>query len=329
MQLVIDTQGASLRARSGSFLVSTKEKSRRIAPARITGILVMADCSISAQAIDLAVEAGVPILFFDAMGQPSARIWSARLTSHPEVRRKQTLFELDRKAAGKWAASLYRLKAQSQIDVLRANAAPDNLTARMEGLMGQLADDHLPADGAFEPYLMQVEAQVARIYWKTLGSSLSAAYRFENRSRRPAEDMFNAALNYLYGMLYNVVEGAVFAAGLDPYLGIVHADEYNKPVLAFDIIEPFRAWVDELLVSICREERLEASHFDVQTESKAEGLRLNKSGKRLLVPAFEQAMHARKSWQGEEAMARNHIFQYCGEFAQFLKNYTPNVRIGD
>ena len=41
-------------------------------------------------------------------------------------------------------------------------------------------------------------------------------------------------------MLYAVVEGGLFASGLDPHLGILHADEYNKPTLAFDMIEPFR-----------------------------------------------------------------------------------------
>ena len=242
------------------------------------------------------------------------------------MRRKQTLFELDRKAAGAWAAALFRLKAQSQVDLLKVNQIPETVILEMQILLPQLAAEALPTDGLFEPYLMQVEAQIARIYWQSLGGLVPEAFHFENRSRRPAEDMFNAALNYLYGMLYNVVEGAVFAAGMDPYLGIVHADEYNKPTLAFDFIEPFRVWADELLVQLCREERLEAGHFDVLAEGK-EGLRLNKNGKRLLVPAFELAMHTRRTWQGRDAMSRNHIFQYCGEFALFLKNYQPIVRV--
>lgn len=41
-------------------------------------------------------------------------------------------------------------------------------------------------------------------------------------------------------MLYSVVEAGLFTAGLDPYLGILHADAHKKPTLSFDLIEPFR-----------------------------------------------------------------------------------------
>lgn len=58
-------------------------------------------------------------------------------------------------------------------------------------------------------------------------------------------------LNYYYGMLYTIVEGALFAAELDPHLGILHIDTHNKPVLAFDLIEIFRPWVDALLIETC------------------------------------------------------------------------------
>lgn len=62
-------------------------------------------------------------------------------------------------------------------------------------------------------------------------------------------------------MLYGVVESAIFASGLDPYLGILHADEYKKPTFAFDLIEPFRPWVDALIAQLCREGLLEGKHF--------------------------------------------------------------------
>ena len=62
-------------------------------------------------------------------------------------------------------------------------------------------------------------------------------------------------------MLYGVVESAIFASGLDPYLGILHADEYKEPTFAFDLIEPFRPWVDALIAQLCREGLLEGKHF--------------------------------------------------------------------
>ncbi|MFO7558792.1 MAG: CRISPR-associated endonuclease Cas1 [Desulfobacterales bacterium] len=53
-------------------------------------------------------------------------------------------------------------------------------------------------------------------------------YQFSGRSRRPAKDPFNAVLNYCYGMLYSRVEKACILSGLDPFVGFLHTDNYNK-----------------------------------------------------------------------------------------------------
>ena len=64
-------------------------------------------------------------------------------------------------------------------------------------------------------------------------------YAFESRSRNPA-DPFNCMLNYSYGILYSNVEKACIIAGLDPYIGIMHTDNYNKKALVYDIVEMYR-----------------------------------------------------------------------------------------
>jgi CRISPR-associated protein Cas1 len=69
---------------------------------------------------------------------------------------------------------------------------------------------------------------------------MPAEYQFAGRSRQPAHDSFNAMLNYGYGVLYSLVERAAILAGLDPFVGFLHTDNYNKRSLVFDMIEPFR-----------------------------------------------------------------------------------------
>ena len=51
------------------------------------------------------------------------------------------------------------------------------------------------------------------------------AYRFEGRSRQPAQDGCNTMLNYSYGVLYSLVERACICAGLDPFVGFLHTDK--------------------------------------------------------------------------------------------------------
>ena len=77
-------------------------------------------------------------------------------------------------------------------------------------------------------------------YFEALSSILPEKYKFKSRSRNPAKDEFNAMLNYGYGVLYSMVEKACIIAGLDPYIGFLHTDNYNKKSLVFDVIELFR-----------------------------------------------------------------------------------------
>jgi CRISP-associated protein Cas1 len=66
------------------------------------------------------------------------------------------------------------------------------------------------------PHFLGIEGSIARGSRKIIEAVLENPTLFDGRNRRPATDSFNAALNYAYGMLYNVVEQACFATGLDP-----------------------------------------------------------------------------------------------------------------
>lgn len=147
-------------------------------------------------------------------------------------------------------------------------------------------------------------------------------YRFSGRSRRPARDAFNGALNYLYGMTYNLVESAVFAAGLDPFIGYLHTENYLKTSLVFDLIEPIRPLVDGLLVEMCQRKFLKEAHFDVNSSG---GYRLSKAGKKLLIPTFNEYLRERIVFNGLKRTFRDHVYFYCHQFAKNLKKMTNDV----
>ena len=127
--------------------------------------------------------------------------------------------------------------------------------------------------------IMGIEGNMAKIYWRAIAECLPAPYAFSKRSRRPAEDLFNASLNYLYGMLYNTVHSACLAAGLESSVGILHQDSVNKPTLVFDMIEPFRPWADQLLIELCLSQKISEGSLE---EVKG-GVRLNRSGRKVII----------------------------------------------
>lgn len=60
----------------------------------------------------------------------------------------------------------------------------------------------------------------------------------------------NAILNYLYSILVAEARIALLAVGLDPGLGIVHADQKNRDSFACDVMESIRPDVDAYVLEL-------------------------------------------------------------------------------
>ncbi len=322
MQLVLDTPGLQLLKKNGIFFVQGEKSSRSISPAKLSSIAVTANVLLAAEAVRLAVQHQLPILFFDRIGKATARLWSPYFESIATLRRGQVRFAESPDATA-WMMELFQLKTEGQLDNLRY------LAARQGALRVALAPtikDVKRYSRRFDDFreklpeecrsaVMGNEGAIAALYWRAVGNGLPRRYQFQQRSRRPAKDITNAALNYLYGMLYSVVEGGLFAAGLDPHLGILHADEYNKPTLTYDLIEPFRPWVDRLLITACLEKKLEPGFF---TQNQ-HGLFLNKNGKAFIIPLFNDFLRTTTHFLGQEAVVRNQIYFLCARLAQRIR----------
>lgn len=102
-----------------------------------------------------------------------------------------------------------------------------------------------------------MEARAAVYYWKTIFPD--DPYFIRDREDEGA----NALLNYGYAILRAVVARALVGAGLLPTLGIHHHNRYNAYCLADDIMEPYRPYVDKLVVEMLNdgaEDRLNATN---------------------------------------------------------------------
>ncbi len=109
--------------------------------------------------------------------------------------------------------------------------------------------------------------------------------RFHARTRRPARDPVNAALNFCYGLLLADVIRAVVACGLDPHAGFLHSSERNKPALALDLCEEFRAPVaDSVVIHSFNNGEIKSRDFS----DAAGSTRLRDEGRAALIKAYER-----------------------------------------
>jgi CRISPR-associated protein Cas1 len=300
MHLHINTYGTYVHVKDETFEIRQKNEQgvvekKQFAAHKVTGIVMTTGSALSTDAIRLAMQHNVDLLFVEHDGDPIARIWHSKLGSTTKIRKSQ--LEASLAAEGlRWVKSWLLAKLGNQVDFIKdlkkhrpqhADFLNDKIM-RIEALAVSIQRQEAATVAAVADTLRGLEGTAGRLYFETLSYVLPSDYRFSGRSRRPAADAFNAFLNYAYGILYSRVEKALMVAGVDPYLGFLHRDDYNQLSMVFDFIEPYRAWADETVFRLFSGKKVNQAH----TAPLAQGVMLNAEGKALLVEAFGRFLDA-------------------------------------
>ena len=320
MQLVLNTWGSSLHKRENCFLVKKEDETFEVSAKKVESILITTGAFLSTDAIKLSMDNNIDIVFLDQFGNPYSRVWHSKLGSTTLIRRRQ--LEIANEDGGldlakEWATS----KLDNQIGFLGRlkNSRPNKekklaeyisrlveLKAKLEKLTGSVDEKRAT--------MMGLEGVAGRFYFEALSYIMPDRFKFEGRSRSPAKNEFNCLLNYGYGVLYSMVEKACIIAGLDPYVGFVHTDNYNKKSLVFDLIEPFRVLVDETVVYLFSKRQVKKEYFD----KIRNGLTLNQDGKAVLIEALNKTLEKSVRYKGRNIKNKNIIQFECHRIANGL-----------
>jgi CRISPR-associated endonuclease Cas1 len=190
-----------------------------------------------------------------------------RGTDQPDLRRAQALVcsGVMQNAADAITCEILRVKLRGQAEVARLLGFEEP-SAAISGLAEEVAREN---DGA---RALSLEAEAAWSYWNlwermpvrfarrnphrlgpngrwrpgrpdpwlTFGSRTSLLSTKPSRATTPG----NALLNYLYAILESEMTIALLAQGLDPGIGMVHADIDGRASLALDAMEAIRPHVE-------------------------------------------------------------------------------------
>lgn len=292
MQLVINTFGASLRRKGDRFMVRAGSNQLAVSAQKVRSILITTAVHLSSDAIVLAIAHNIDIVFLEKNGTPIARIWPPRMGSTAAIRRRQ--LEVAEGTEGlviarEWVSAKLRNQAEF-LEELRERRP--NLREVFNGHIATIRSSLVQlsgVEGALNEQrgrILGLEGSAGRAYFACLGGLVPEAYRFEGRSRQPARDGFNAMLNYSYGVMYSIVDRACICAGLDPFLGFLHTDNYNKPSLVFDLIEPFRILAERATVLLFTGRRVRSEFF----EEVPGGVALSKDGRAEFLPYYHERL---------------------------------------
>jgi len=102
--------------------------------------------------------------------------------------------------------------------------------------------------------------------------AIAAAYYFQHLfdidgfSRNQKGIAPNNLLNYGYAILRAITARALVSSGMLPAVGIFHSNKYNAYCLADDIMEPYRPYVDQIVLEITTSG---AGYEEISTDLKA------------------------------------------------------------
>lgn len=155
------------------------------------------------------------------------------------------------------------------------------------------------------------EGRAAAYYWRNLFPEIPEFTR--DREGIPPNNL----LNYGYAILRAVIARSLVSSGLLPTLGIHHHNRYNAYCLADDIMEPYRPYVDQLVIKLIKSG---AECSEITREIKQELLQIPtievEIGKRrspLMIAATQTSSSLYKCFAGELRRVAYPVLEFKAE----------------
>lgn len=275
---------------------------------------------LTTDVIKLAVENNIDIVIVDDFGNPYGRFWPSKFGSTANIRRKQLeIFGTKKGIEVAKEILIEKIKncAEHLEDLkIKREAKKEYLDEKIKEMKKYIYQIKMVEGDVNEKRgtLMGYEGNAGKIYYQALAELMPKEFKFEKRSMHPAEDEFNAMLNYAFGILYSKVEKACIIAGLDPYIGIIHTDHYGKKSLVFDIIEGYRHLASRTVFSLFTQKRVQRYFFIKEGTS----VTLSSEGKKIVVESFYNRLEKKVRYKNRNVSNLDKLQFECHELANFL-----------
>jgi CRISPR-associated endonuclease Cas1 len=190
---------------------------------------------------------------------PALRRAQARAASN-DVGLSVTQYLLDEKLSGQTAV-LARIPgsgdAVETIGMLRKELAAADSQERLRLVESAAAAEYWGAWRKVSARFVSVDESKVPEHWRSFGRRASALTGNPRVATNPA----NAILNYCFALLEAECRIACAAVGLDPGIGVLHADQRNRDSLALDLMEAVRPGVEGFVLQMLGRQTLRSKDF--------------------------------------------------------------------
>jgi len=268
--LYLCSQKTKLRFMDNHFVLTTFEDEygrsyevKRVSGRQIDSVLAFGIIAITREALTYCMSNGITVSYFSSNGK---YIGSS-------VSNEAKCSELKLCQYARYFNDVHRLylakmivmgKIRNQIATLKYfSHNRDNAAEQVDQVISQM-EMHMKRIGSAESVreLDGIEGVSASLYFGIWRRFLPRELGFVRRIKHPATDPVNAMLSLGYTLLTNLIRGIAVARGLEPSIGYLHEQHSNRPSLACDLIEEFRApIVDRFVVRGCNLQQFRPEMF--------------------------------------------------------------------
>lgn len=132
--------------------------------------------------------------------------------------------------------------------------------------------------------LMGLEGRVRERYYKGFEEILGGEYEFENRVKRPPNNIVNCLISFGNSMLYTTTLSELYRTQLNPTVSFLHEPGTKRFSLSLDLSEVFKPiLVDRLIFRLLNKGMLKPEHF----EEKLNYCYLKENGRKIFVKEYD------------------------------------------
>ena len=264
----IDKKGANLQVKNKILRVDEQK-----IPLRLIDTLVLAS-SAHIQSRDLVklTAEGITILMLSSRGDDIAIVHSA---TSPNAQLKLAQYQAQHLSL-EIAQRLISQKIQLHTIQLNKHDIELDISDTLQQIESATSIESL----------LGIEGSYSRLYFSHYFGLYSRRLHLGKRSRKPPLDPVNAMMSFVYMMVYNLITVRLLSFGFEPSIGFLHKPFRTHNALSSDLMELFRADINEWVWSLFDTKQLTSSDF-----SKKNGVYLKYTSRREIWGEFREFMH--------------------------------------
>lgn len=263
VKIFLDDRGSFLGRGKGCLIVRDRKGNVEKYPLfenEVGEVHIRIGNSVSSGALATCAFWGIDLLILTQRGNPVAYLKSSEYDSHVKTRICQ--YEALKNGKGfEIAKNLVLSKIKGQNILLRKYGFRQHDLTMVKEKLNKVEASRL---AALRRKLLPIEGNHTQKYFSQIFQLLPKAIMIQRRRTFKAYDGINNTFNLAYTVLKWKVLRAVIKAKLEPYLGFLHSEQFGKPSLVCDLMEPYRYLIDDFVIQYSK--NLRKKDFSMKNE---------------------------------------------------------------